>query len=466
MKEIVSTLYFALFCFLFSGIQFALNWGGEGIVSPETEQWGYYLGMACMAFGFLLCGLFAKARADRDKNGLPALTGLCAALGAGLMLLFFCPGPPVYLPGIGLLFFLLGILGGSVYHRMAMGLKDSGHRGLIIGAGSALGTILHQIFFNTLGKEPVLVLLLLFLALLPAVQHFAFPEEIPTHRFSQPAPQDAKGLCDGQRELLRLLLILGCLFLMNGIYDNWLELLQTSSGRTAGFHALSWPRYLLGPVYLLFGLLCDRFGKKGISLTVLCVSFTAVLMPAFVGADEPMSAMVVFYLLAGSTVAYMNQMLIGLSPYVPGSVFWVVSGRIADNLIGLLTGLFRLSGLGLFPIIGLDLTAFCVITICMFLNGYLSNDKSASSPGAGGEGVSASPDPETFACRFGLTEREKDVLLLLLYSEDTGETIADKLQISRRHVQRNIASIYQKTGTQTRAGLVRRFYEQSELPLS
>ncbi len=481
--------FFALFCFLFSGIQMAVNWGGGAYVSPGEEQLGYYLGTGCLALGFFLYALLAKhfgfltldSKAQR-RNPFRLFPAVCMGLGAGLLILFFLPGAPLYLIGCALMFFLLGLFGGHVYYRMAMGLAVTAHRGMIIGAGSAAGGVAQTLAFNTLGKEPLLILLLLFLALIPYVERKAFSgEKAP----SAPAETDAAGglpparntgeirkdgFSDppkavvlrnpGKHELLRLLIVLCCLIFMTGIYDHWLELVQTDGGRAAGFHALNWPRYLMGPVYLLYGFLIDRFGPQGISLAALCVSFSAVLMPVFLRIDEPMATMSVFYLLISSIYAYLNQMLIRLAPLSKHPAFWACSGRIADNLIVLIVAVSPLSGLGLIPVILLDLALFSVITICMALNGYLAPGEAfpMDTPPEAAKLPGNAPDMESFAGRFGLTEREKEVLTRLLESEDTVDAIAGKLSITRRQVQRHIASLYEKTGTQSRAGLVRLFY--------
>ena len=59
------------------------------------------------------------------------------------------------------------------------------------------------------------------------------------------------------------------------------------------------------------------------------------------------------------------------------------------------------------------------------------------------------------AAAHGLTPRETDVLLAVVSDEKTLAATADDLGISLRMVQRHLTSIYKKTGTSSRAGLVR-----------
>ena len=62
-----------------------------------------------------------------------------------------------------------------------------------------------------------------------------------------------------------------------------------------------------------------------------------------------------------------------------------------------------------------------------------------------------------YAQHCSLTPRETEVLEKLLTTEDGVQEIADSLYISRRMLQRYIASIYEKTETKTRLGLFQRY---------
>ena len=57
--------------------------------------------------------------------------------------------------------------------------------------------------------------------------------------------------------------------------------------------------------------------------------------------------------------------------------------------------------------------------------------------------------------RFPLTPREREVALMLIDSSDPIKAIASTLGISERSVYRYASSIYEKTGTDSRTGLVK-----------
>lgn len=61
--------------------------------------------------------------------------------------------------------------------------------------------------------------------------------------------------------------------------------------------------------------------------------------------------------------------------------------------------------------------------------------------------------------QYGFTAREQDVFEKLIFTEDSGQEIADVLFISRRVLQRHVAAIYEKTGTKSRVGLFRIYHK-------
>ena len=64
---------------------------------------------------------------------------------------------------------------------------------------------------------------------------------------------------------------------------------------------------------------------------------------------------------------------------------------------------------------------------------------------------------QAFIADHGLTPREVDVLIAVTQDERPLKQVAEELGISMRMVQRHLSSIYQKTDTQTRAGLTKAF---------
>lgn len=86
------------------------------------------------------------------------------------------------------------------------------------------------------------------------------------------------------------------------------------------------------------------------------------------------------------------------------------------------------------------------------------------TPGAAPSADDAAIDPEAhladFAARFSLTPREIEVLATVTADERPLKHVAADMGISLRVLQRHLTSLYQKTGTQSRVGLTKLFWEQ------
>ncbi len=85
------------------------------------------------------------------------------------------------------------------------------------------------------------------------------------------------------------------------------------------------------------------------------------------------------------------------------------------------------------------------------------------TPGAALSADDAAIDPEAhladFAGRFSLTPREIEVLATVTADERPLKHVAADMGISLRVLQRHLTSLYQKTGTQSRVGLTKLFWE-------
>ena len=86
-----------------------------------------------------------------------------------------------------------------------------------------------------------------------------------------------------------------------------------------------------------------------------------------------------------------------------------------------------------------------------------------AAPDAAPSADDAAIDPEArlkdFASRFSLTPRETEVLAAVTADERPLKHVAADMGISLRVLQRHLTSLYQKTGTQSRVGLTKLFWE-------
>lgn len=94
---------------------------------------------------------------------------------------------------------------------------------------------------------------------------------------------------------------------------------------------------------------------------------------------------------------------------------------------------------------------------------HLPKAAEGPAPGAAPSVDDAAIDPEAhladFAGRFSLTPRETEVLAAATADERPLKHVAADMGISLRVLQRHLTSLYQKTGTQSRVGLTKLFWE-------
>ena len=96
-------------------------------------------------------------------------------------------------------------------------------------------------------------------------------------------------------------------------------------------------------------------------------------------------------------------------------------------------------------------------------DGGVSEAAQHAAPGDALSADDAAIDSETrlgdFAGRFSLTPRETEVLAAVTADERPLKHVAADMGISLRVLQRHLTSLYQKTGTQSRVGLTKLFWE-------
>ena len=96
------------------------------------------------------------------------------------------------------------------------------------------------------------------------------------------------------------------------------------------------------------------------------------------------------------------------------------------------------------------------VGVLLFLLLYLSSALAPLKPHEAvleTQALSAEQSLKLYAEHYAMTPRETEVLEKLLTTEESVQEIADNLYISRRMLQRYIASIYEKTEIKTRIGL-------------
>lgn len=358
-------------------------------------------------------------------------------------------------------FFALGLLGAAAHHAFATAFKDDPK--LATGAGAAYASgILIQFGINSLdcggmGEAFVLGIATIGIALFGnfALQNFENGEPL----YDDPAlPSRApiKQACWS----VALVVILACLF-------STLDSVVTLSNAHGTIAVQTWPRLCLAASGLLAGFVFDLAERRYMGMVMLGVAVlsTISILAVEAGAD-PTIGLIVFYLSSGFFVTFFTATFTQLAPQMRTPAFWASMGRAANNVCA-----FTISGSSLtlatsgnVALIMIGALVLLVAACAAFLAAGLFRLPQSSQEREHlqqAEKALAAPSIEeqrrAFVEAYALTPREIDVLIAVTHDERPLKQVADELGISMRMVQRHLSSIYQKTATQTRAGLSKAF---------
>ena len=141
--------------------------------------------------------------------------------------------------------------------------------------------------------------------------------------------------------------------------------------------------------------------------------------------------------------------------------FWSGLGRAVNNICAFVTGSLSIRLIQSENQIlrdGLLLVLFVLISIVFFIYSNALYRRKKTEPRSREIKLGEKESLEMFAASFSLTEREKEVLEVILVSDENVQDIAETLMISRAALYRHIASLNEKTGTKSRIGLVQFYY--------
>ena len=140
--------------------------------------------------------------------------------------------------------------------------------------------------------------------------------------------------------------------------------------------------------------------------------------------------------------------------------FWAGMGRAVNNLCAILIGSFSVA-----LIRSGDSTKIMIASIGLFVLLSIANyiytvmgQTDVELPDQERKQVEEQDYFSAFADTYALTEREQEVLKMLLASDEEVQEIANRLYISRAMLYRYISALNKKTDTNSRIGLIQFYY--------
>lgn len=215
------------------------------------------------------------------------------------------------------------------------------------------------------------------------------------------------------------------------------------------------------------GVVFDLAERRYMGLVMLGIAVlsTISILAVEAGAD-PNLGLVVFYLSSGFFVTFFTATFTQMAPRMHAPALWAGMGRAANNACAFTTSGISLalvtSGNVALIMIGalVLLVAACAAFVAAGLFRLPQTEQERKHQQLAEEALAAPTIEEqrqAFITDHALTPREVDVLVAVTQDERPLKQVAEELGISMRMVQRHLSSIYQKTDTQTRAGLAKAF---------
>lgn len=282
------------------------------------------------------------------------------------------------------------------------------------------------------------------------------PERPAINPFVEPSHALAKQACWS----IALVVILACLF-------STLDNVVTLSNAHGTIAVQTWPRLFLAASGLAAGIVFDLAERRYMGLVMLGIAVlsTSSILAVEAGAD-PNLGLVVFYLSSGFFVTFFTATFTQLAPRMHAPALWAGMGRAANNACvfttsGVSLALVTSGNVALIMIGALMLLVAASVAFVAAGLFRLPQTKQEREHQQRAEEALAAPSIKeqrrAFIANHALTPREVNVLMAVTQDERPLKQVAEELGISMRMVQRHLSSIYQKTDTQTRAGLTKAF---------
>ncbi|MCR4788433.1 MAG: hypothetical protein K5888_07600 [Lachnospiraceae bacterium] len=455
--------FFSGICFLYTVSLSHINVEIGGVLSASEHIRLYMLECMAAGFGFLLCPLILNKPDDRyERRRLILYLFSAVFVLTTLMLYFVTNGVLMYVSVVfGML--SMGVIAGYGYVIMSRSIITNASMGIIIAGGYVIAILLQFILQLELDLGMLVPALEIVICLLLVREELKNTGKPMMSVMADPENAGRSYKPNGRSELLRIMVIAICLLALSSYVDEQISVTFDVSS------FFGWARLMIIPGYLLMGVAWSHQRIRIAPLLMLLSAVAALLMPvlltdeAFYGLD-----ICVFYFYIGICMTYLTLTFMRFAE-LSGNAFAAVLFRVTDNLM---TVMFVLLGLGLIPamaMIVVDVVLLVMIVALMWIGGdfesstgYEQRFITGMASGYNDSRDAGSDDEKIthFAEKYGLTDRESEVLKLLLTKDEKGEVMAKELGVSRRGFVSFTTSIYQKTQTTSRIGLMQKYMSE------
>ncbi len=349
----------------------------------------------------------------------------------------------------------IGFLGGMVYYDLAATCSISGKTGLTLASGASIAFLLQFIFQKVLGNRIMIysvlivgLIVMIFIVIFP-MGDFAFDDMLPYIAESEEWDRYINSRL--LRHIILSLVVLGIMGTCEVTY-----LVNPPVGLN-----LYGPERLCIPLgYFIVALCYDRFDFKAIEKMIFCLSFFS--LAAVAENDFLHIRLALFYILVGAALSFITVGFWHLGPKTKKPDLWAVFGRVIEMAEGIMVYGFSVAYKGsTFGFTIISVICFVVLTV-MILRQEPEIDV-LETESENKTDVSEEEKKEdffkAFVEKYRLTPRETQVIRAILTSDAKLKVLAEDIGVSERMIYRYMTQLYEKLGTDTRAGIVKTYYD-------
>ena len=451
-NRILALISVALFNFIFLGAEYLFDdmmayvTDARGVVLAQN----YILGVSVI--GFIIAPFISK-KVSEDAKRILLMIAAISGVSCIFIILQHTDYGVILFAGL-LLFVLLGIAGSRAHYIALQAIGNGKNLSKIIGISYALGILIQFINNNMVKTDFVQAIVLAVLAMmfliilmrLSDTQAESKPEALQKSKRTVKNPKLFAGM------LVTCVILMTCVF---STLDNAVTLVHAQGDVDIG----QWPRLLLALSGLIAGYLYDIHDRRYMYITMYCVTLLSTVCVVVLEMGGPfLAGLIAFYLSAGFFVIFFTVSFMELSYSMKLPELWAGLGRATNNFCAIITSVLSVTLLSsennmLMTIIVLVLFALISITIFVCSGQFQQEEAPVVK-------MEESEEEKflAFAKTHALTEREQEVLKVLLQSDENIQEIAEQLAISRAALYRHITNLNEKTQTKSRIGLIQFYY--------
>lgn len=516
-----ATAALALFSFVFFGGEFCFDTSIGAFVDSAQVIWAQNVGLAISAVGFIAFGLLTRTTLRKHLRTITVIGTLAAS--ACLLGVELGTSKAIVLATGYAACFMLGGAGAGAHWQVARTMGASGALARVVGIAYASGILLqflnNQLVPEGAAEAAVLSAGCVAMAAIafsmrkvesedaphtgeagftvsstsrakPAAAHKSESGNAPeqaapcekqhANASRNPAPPQEPNAANSARPqplknalwLCALVMLLACQF-------STLDNVVTMADALGIVNVEEWPRLFLAASGIAAGFIFDLEKRRYMGLVMFCVALlsTCTILAVEAGLGQ-LTGLIAYYIGTGFYTVFFTTTFLTLAQHMRTPALWAGMGHAVNSTCALLFSAVSLAlvqtGNTALTMMGAVLL-FALVIVASAGSGLMSLPE-GEPPNATARAIAPTPAPEppapavpelteeqhlaTFAKRYALTARETDVLHAVSADDRPLKQVADDMGISLRMVQRHLTSLYQKTDTQSRTGLVMKYLEE------